>query len=538
MRFSKFLPKGKLKMRDSLFGYMMILTVVILVVIAFGMIILGTFAKPSDTISNTLQLQMEVFEKEITSHHEELAMRSANLSSDTSRILSYYLRENGLDFEDLSDSPEHIAEIQSMLLELLTDEILKSESSGIFIMLDTTVNSSSNKDGHSRSGLYVQRGSQNLSDETLLLFRGDASIGKEASVMPHRKWQLEFDTRLFPNYDEIMRTSPDIPLETAYNFTNVVTIPGTSEKATLMTVPIRTNNGKVIGVCGFEISDHAFKMNHAQSAILEHLMCLWLPSRDNVNADNAMICGTEDGYFLPPAGAINISDGDDGLLVLETENEVYVGLESSPEYDTEGKQLLLVIMPKKDFDKAVFTNTVQIVVFLILLCSFAISLCRILSKRFMKPIMEGLEQIRRFEHYESHSRLSEISDLFDFLSEKDKEYEIAYEELSEEKEKAETELARVQCEIEKLSYSRKNEINPEDYENFVIGIKMLTKSGRYIFVMYLAGKTAKEIIEATGIKESTLKFHNSNIYEKLGVSSRKQMLRYAALYTQENGGKI
>ena len=538
MRFSKFLPKGKLKMRDSLFGYMMILTVVILVVIAFGMIILGTFAKPSDTISNTLQLQMEVFEKEITLHHEELAMRGANLSSDTSRILSYYLRENVLDFEDLSDSPKHIAEIQRLLLELLTDEILKSESSGIFIMLDTTVNSGSNKEGHSRSGLYVQRGSQNLSDETLLLFRGDSSIGKEASVMPHRKWQLEFDTRLFPNYDEIMRTSPDIPLETAYNFTNIVTIPGTSEKATLMTVPIRINNGKVIGVCGFEISEHAFKMNHAQSATLEHLMCLWLPSRDNVNADNAMICGTKDGYFLPPEGDIKLSTGDDGLLVLETENEAYIGIADSPEYDTEGKHLLLVIMPKNDFDKAVSTNTVQIVVFLILLSSFAISLCRILSNRFMKPIMEGLEQIRRFEHSESDSRLSEISDLFDFLSEKDKEYEIAYEELSEEKEKAETELARVQGEIEKLSYSRKNEINPEDYENFVIGIKMLTKSERNIFEMYLAGKTAKEIIEATGIKESTLKFHNGNIYEKLGVSSRKQMLRYAALYARENGGKI
>ena len=138
MRFSRFLPKGKLKMRDSLFGYMMILTVVILVVIAFGMIMLGTFAKPSDTFANTLELQMEVFEKEITSHHEELAMRGANLSSEASSILSYYLRENGLDFEDLSDSPEYIADIQRLLLDLLKDEILKSESSGIFIMLDTT----------------------------------------------------------------------------------------------------------------------------------------------------------------------------------------------------------------------------------------------------------------------------------------------------------------------------------------------------------------------------------------------------------------
>ena len=425
-----------------------------------------------------------------------------------------------------------------MLLELLSDEILKSESSGIFIMLDTTVNSSSDKEGHSRSGLYVQRGSQNLSDETLLLFRGNAAIGKEASAMPPRKLQLEFDTRLFPDYEEMLKIAPDIPLETAYNFTDIVNIPGTSENATLLTVPIRGTGGNVVGVCGFEISEHAFKMNHAQSATLERLMCLWLPSRDNINADNAMICGTEDGYFLPPAGVINISKGDDGLLVLETENEAYIGIADSPEYDTEGKHLLLVIMPKKDFDKAVSTNTVQVVVFLILLSSFAISLCRILSKRFMKPIMEGLEQIRRFEHSESESRLSEISDLFDFLSEKDKEYEIAYEELSEEKEKAETELSRVQGEIEKLSYSRKNEINPEDYENFVIGIKTLTKSERNIFEMYLAGKTAKEIIEITGIKESTLKFHNGNIYEKLGVSSRKQMLRYAALYARENGGKI
>ena len=538
MRFSKFLPKGKLKMRDSLFGYMMILTVVILAVIAFGMIMLGTFAKPSDTISNTLELQMEVFEKEITSHHEELAMRGANLSSEASRILSHYLRTNGLDFEDLDDSPEHIAKIQRLLLELLKDEILKSESSGIFIMLDATVNSNSNKEGHSRTGLYVQRSSQTLSDETLLLFRGDASIGKEASVMPHRKWQLEFDTRLFPDYEEILKIASDVPLETAYNFTDIVTIPGTSENATLLTVPVRGNGGNVVGVCGFEISEHAFKIKHAQSTILENLMCLWLTSRDNISADNAMICGTEDGYFLPPAGVINISKGDNGLMVFETDNETYIGLAGSPEYDTEGKNMLLVMIPKEDFDKAVYTNTTQIVVFLILLSSFAISLCRILSKRFIKPIMEGLEQIRRFEHSDSVSNLSEMSDLFAFLAEKDKEFECAYKELTEEKEKAQTELARVQNEIEKLSYSRKNEINPEDYENFVIGIKMLTKSERNIFEMYLAGKTAKEIIEITGIKESTLKFHNGNIYEKLGVSSRKQMLRYAALYTRENGGKI
>ena len=32
-----------------------------------------------------------------------------------------------------------------------------------------------------------------------------------------------------------------------------------------------------------------------------------------------------------------------------------------------------------------------------------------------------------------------------------------------------------------------------------------------------------------GISPNTLKYHNKNIYSKLGISSRKQMLRFAAL---------
>ena len=62
----------------------------------------------------------------------------------------------------------------------------------------------------------------------------------------------------------------------------------------------------------------------------------------------------------------------------------------------------------------------------------------------------------------------------------------------------------------------------------------LTKTEKNIFNFYLQGKNAKEIAELLNIRESTLKFHNHNIPEKLGVSSRKQMLlRYATLLKQE-----
>ena len=507
---------------------------VILVVIAFGMTMLGTFTKPADEFLDLIALQAEIFEREIVAHQEEMSARSKDLSSEASEVIDEYLFSKEIRFDDVENSPEHIENLQKSLLELLRYELYKSDLSGAFILLDTTVNSNVSGAEYSRSGLYLQRASQSLADDTLILYRGDHEIGKAADIMPHRKWQLEFDTRLFPDYDKIINTSHSVPLERTVGFTDLAKLPGTSEKAILVTMPIRGKDGDIFGICGFEISETNFKKRYAQPTTLDRLMCVWAPYGASINSDEALVCGTEDGYFLPFFETLSIGKSNDGLTVLAGESNSYIGILRPIEQGVSDKATLAVIIPKEDYDKAVSTNTFRVVSFLILLSFFAITFCRILSKRFIAPIVKGLEKIRTFEHGDSVSSLSEMNDLFAFLAQKDREYEVAYESLTDEKEKAQAELTRVQSEIEKLAYSRKNEIDPDDYENFVIGIKMLTKSERNIFEMYLDGKTGKDIIETTGIKESTLKFHNSNIYEKLGVSSRKQMLRYAALYMQEH----
>jgi len=55
---------------------------------------------------------------------------------------------------------------------------------------------------------------------------------------------------------------------------------------------------------------------------------------------------------------------------------------------------------------------------------------------------------------------------------------------------------------------------------------------------YVDGKSTAEIAAIIGIKENTMKYHNKNIYSKLGVSSRKQFLRFAALKEiQDQKGK-
>ena len=61
-------------------------------------------------------------------------------------------------------------------------------------------------------------------------------------------------------------------------------------------------------------------------------------------------------------------------------------------------------------------------------------------------------------------------------------------------------------------------------KQFTDGILELTKTEKAIFDAYIARMSTKEVIALLDIKENTLKFHNKNLYRKLGVSSRKELL--------------
>lgn len=67
-------------------------------------------------------------------------------------------------------------------------------------------------------------------------------------------------------------------------------------------------------------------------------------------------------------------------------------------------------------------------------------------------------------------------------------------------------------------------VTPERIEVFMMGLKTLTPTERDIYDAYIARVTTREIMVNMNIKESTLKYHNRNLYGKLGVSSRKELL--------------
>ena len=67
-------------------------------------------------------------------------------------------------------------------------------------------------------------------------------------------------------------------------------------------------------------------------------------------------------------------------------------------------------------------------------------------------------------------------------------------------------------------------ISPQRMEAFMSGLDRLTPTERLVYDAYTARVTSKEIMANLNIKENTLKYHNRNIYGKLGISSRKELL--------------
>ena len=87
--------------------------------------------------------------------------------------------------------------------------------------------------------------------------------------------------------------------------------------------------------------------------------------------------------------------------------------------------------------------------------------------------------------------------------------------------------AALQAKVEEKP-QRAIQVSADAIEAFQFGLSTLTPTERIIYDAYLEGKSSKEIMEQLSIKENTLKFHNKNLYSKLGITSRKQLLSIAA----------
>ena len=450
--------KKKTSMHRKLLFHMLTLVLAVVMFIGVGLFFVGQFSTTTEKYSNNLTFQNEFYTRQIEKFFDDLSMMSEMLANDSSLIIDKYLAENGIHISALNDSQLYTEGVQEALFPKLKEELLKADASGAFIMINATVNTDGADSDKSRTGLYFQRSTLDRTDETLLLFRGNAELGRKNGTMPHRKWQLEFKTDSVPQvrnfFDETIVKGKKSVL------TDIFTLNGTSEEAIAFLTPLFGADGSYYGICGFEISKNYFKDFFAQPTRLEQLTCTFSKTTADgkIDCENMFWAGVLDGYSLKPNGTLVPKEINDTLIEFVGENTFVAAKKEITICDT--AYTLAVLQPKSEFDKTVAVNVTKIILVCFLLVFSAVVLCVIFSRKFVSPVIKSLEKIRLQEHAATKSDIIEIDDLLVYLAEQDRRRNLETENLKRQNE----ELAIV-------TENQTNEIDKRKSRGWLIPVK-------------------------------------------------------------------
>lgn len=526
------LRRESISMRRRFYFFIISAIAIVLSLILLLFNLFGIMNPTNRQLMEILDTQLLSYTDNIKDDYNKIAAHAISFSEQLESSIQHYLTENNLTFEDLKNNPDALSDLQNHLYDVVYLNMQLAPSSGAFYILDTSVNSHSKTPYYNGIYLkYINIYSENTVNNEISLYRGSYTTGKEKHLVFHSGWQNEMETDFFNNSNSLFADNPH------YILSPVVEIPKTWERARYVYVPVHDLKHNIIGICGFEVSDLYFQLSEKVSD-------------DKLGQLTGALLDEKQGVY---SGQFNSSQYNitNSSIQSYKENNITI-FDFNPERcigKTQTIQLgnntftVAIMLTEAQYENLLEKNRFKTTSVILFVVAFAFIYCIFISKKYVAPIIKSLEQLKSKDGTGNNLKIREIDDLFAFLEEKDIFYEKKLRELEHSQKAAEEEAERTklayekalkeyalaQNEIQHLSNEHKKEIVLEDYEFFLCNLGTLSPTEYKIYELYLSGKTAKEIVNILGIKENTLKYHNKNIYSKLGISSRKQLLRFAAL---------
>lgn len=548
------------EMNRTLRGRLAVYFVLLLCCFATGAILLlsllGVLNPEDKNVQTAMDYELKSAAVKVNEEVDKTAAIGISLSREISEIVERKLLARQIEFKDLNNNPEALEDVQAAIFGSLRRNLHMSSCSGAFYMLDATVNSNvPDKTNHALYLKYINVYADSKYNDTLTFIRGIPSLARKHQIAMYTTWQLEMLPSLLPQYNYVE------DLSSAWLMTQSAPITDTWERAHYILVPIHLQ-GTNIGIVGFEMNDLVFQMKYAiHDPNYPQLSCNIFDSneKDGFSGRIASIASE----YIPNRADTTFNDYSYFSSNDKSDAPPYIGKQMVMNFGR-SRHLLTVVMPEHAYKSIINTGRLKLVAFvIIILIAFAfVSLW--FSRRYVVPIVNTIEHLKD-KHLDGSldSNIVEINDFLDYLSDKDKEQEqklyalhqqknrleIEYtaltEELERQKLEAEHNYARIHMELEdqkqqafaqyqqakaqldSLLAKQQPKIDNSTYSLFVEQLKNLTNKERQIFDMYIEGKTGKDIQEILEITDNTLKYHNKNIYSKLGVKSRKELLVYA-----------
>ena len=539
------LKQAQPSMRRRLFLYMGALAALLLAVLLVALLLLGRLKSPRAETEKALTFQMGAFRSDMASLWRNVSVMGVHLSQDMTALIE----EQTSDFSSLNGDVAAVGDLQEAMLEPLCQYVRQTDCSGAFIMLGASLGSDPAVDSH--AGLYVQRGNAERTTGDLLLYRGMADIGRRHKVMPHRKWAQEFDLSRFPVFAEHLEKA-SAPIERSCRTTEFVTLPGTTEQAILLTVPMIGADGTVYGLCGFSVNQTYFLAHHAQPTGIGSLACVLSDSAEGLDVQRGLLTYPTGDFCFVPDELLEKRSLRGGLTAFAGSELSFVGI-SEPFTVAVGDEAphdLTVLISKTAYDRAMLKSVIEIAALLTLLVFFAVGCCLFYTRRYFRPILEDIDHVTVAGGEEGKPIFEELLP----ISEKMRSHEEAVTVLKAERQDAqdraeqllgeklglEEQVEGMQgqlddslAEIRRLAHLGKKELDPADYEKFLKGYAKLSTKELEICEALVSGLSTRQCAEQIGCASSTVDTYRKRVYEKTGIHKVRQLQLCVALMRTE-----
>ncbi len=553
---------------------------------ALGLLLFGTgLLNPVDhELSNFMDNDLEVRSKELSRYYDNLAAHNVVFSQQLTESTMQTLRKNNATLADLNNNPQLLRAVQRANFDIVENNLRQNSCSGVLYLLKASVNT---KLPHKTySGIYLKYAylySENMPMNDWFMFRGDYQVAHERNLELFNTWQLELDVNAFPEADDVLKVK-DESLAKSFLLTKTTRLADTWEKVRLLLLPIYDGEGRNIGMCGYEVSSVYYQLRSQPIYYKDRLVLSGVIDDDGTNHFVGQF--NNDGA----AGDSPFTMEQDGeYVLLHNDMGTFIGKALTIELGNK-KHLLVTMMPKAIYDELMQTERLKIAMVLAALLVLFAGAYYFFAYHYLNPLVRDLRRLTEKENLEYDPDFAEIDDVFTTWQNNTKEqnerlaqqqamlekmdaernaarneYESTaanlatineqqtalmqrYQQLLDELAEREDELRRLQeqkkaaqeqyqsakTSLNNVLQKQWEEIDQDEYQMFVSGIALLTPKEREVFDMYCKGLSTKEIVARLCVSDNTVKFHNRNIYSKLGIRSRKELLRNIEFWNNQN----
>lgn len=532
------LKRAKPSMRRRLLLYMGALAALLLFSLFAVLLLLGQLKSPREEMKKSLTFQMEAFRSDVTSLWRNVSVMGVHLSEDMTALIE----ERVKDFDALSGSADALEQLEASMLGPLCQHVQQADCSGGFVLLSVSLNPDAAAD--SFSGLYVQRSNAEHTTSDLLLYRGMTDIGCQHRVMPHRKWAQEFCPADFPGLADQLEAA-SAPIERACRTTELLTLPGTTEQAILLSGPMVGADGRVYGLCGFSVNQTYFSAHHAQPSAVSSLACVLSDAAEGLDVQRGLLTYPTGDFCFVPDELLEKRSLRGGLTAFVGSELSFVGI-SEPFTVAVGDEAphdLTVLIPKSDYDRALLKSRLEAAGVLMLLLFFAVSCCLFYTRHYLRPILRDIERLKdesggtqmTFDELQPVSaRLRSHEQTITVLETEKLDLQGQVEHMQSQVVDTQEQLDDSLAEIRRLAYLGKKELDPADYQKFLEGYAKLSSKELEICAALAKGLSARQCAEQTGNALSTIDTYRKRVYGKTNIHRVRQLrLCYALMQLEQ-----